>query len=541
MTENNAISAFRSGMYYEALRLFSMALQQNKTLNLLDGRAATFEKIGKYRNALKDSYRMIRLYPCNAEGYLRAGKILRLMNNCNKAIYIYKLGIKCSSCNSEKNNLLRKMLYSTLKSVKNLKSSLYFDFFQKIPLEIILKIFSYLSFKTISLCQRVSKNWRHTILSLDCLFYNLDFSCTMKPVSSKIISMNIKRSHNCVQRLILNEKCIINDSLILYMTKFCYNLTHLTLTKGFNYDLFSRSISAFSSLSSLIFLYRIELSVVARIMSNAPNTLKRFEAKKLLVNSIPFWGQVSTNIRIIKLTRVDISLCNNRENFFYVRDMLKIVPNVTHIFLNNWIENLVLDDYDFFYLNELNVLDLSGSRLLRMPLMPETLHKLNLSYLLGTDLSFSILPNFNSLRYLNLSHSSRLYPDVIIALTKFSGNNLKELFLDCCPRLDANCIINIVLSCKFIERLSLSGNSWINDSLLTVIAHELKTLKYFNLSNCFGISGFGVVKLVNILSSSIMHIILNGCYNVSLDSVMWMKQLGINVDYKFEICSVNNV
>ncbi|KTW32118.1 uncharacterized protein T551_00800 [Pneumocystis jirovecii RU7] len=121
MIENDAISAFNSEMYYEALGLFTKALHQNKTLTLLDGRAATFEKIGKYESALKDSYRMIRFYPRCIDGYLRAGKILRLMNNYNRAIYIYKLGIKCSSYDSKKNNLLRKMLYSTLKSVKNLK------------------------------------------------------------------------------------------------------------------------------------------------------------------------------------------------------------------------------------------------------------------------------------------------------------------------------------------------------------------------------------------------------------------------------------
>ncbi|KTW32119.1 uncharacterized protein T551_00801 [Pneumocystis jirovecii RU7] len=363
----------------------------------------------------------------------------------------------------------------------------------------------------------------------------------MKPISSKIISINIKRSRNLVRKLVLNGKCVINDSLLLYMAKFCCNLTHLTLTKGFNYELLSRSISAFSSLLSLIFLYEIELSVVAQVMSNVPSSLQRFEAKKLLVNSIPFWGQIPTNIRIVKLIRADISLCNNRELSFYVSDMLKIIPSVTHIFLNNWIENLVLDDYDFLYLDELDVLDLSGSRLLRTPLMPKTLLELNLSYLVGTDLSFSILPNFDCLRYLNLSYSSRLYSDAVIALTSFSGHNLKELFLDSCPQLDANCIVNLVLSCKFIERLSLSGNSWVDDSLLTVVAHELKVLKYFNLSSCFGISGFGVVELVNTRSSSIMHIVLNGCHNVSLDSVIWMRQLGINIDYKFEISSRNKV
>ncbi|KAG5440710.1 hypothetical protein PCK2_000146, partial [Pneumocystis canis] len=138
-----AIHAFKAEMYNEALGLFTEALQQNKTLSLLNGRAATFEKLGEYEYALKDSYRMIRSYPYNVEGYLRAGKVLRLMNKHIKAIYMYKRGIKCLHRDSKKSDLLLKMLYSTLKSVRENK--------------------------TITLCQRVSKNWRHMILSMDYL------------------------------------------------------------------------------------------------------------------------------------------------------------------------------------------------------------------------------------------------------------------------------------------------------------------------------------------------------------------------------------
>ncbi|KAG5438594.1 hypothetical protein PCANB_002700 [Pneumocystis canis] len=497
MIEDQAIHAFKTEMYNEALELFTKALQQNKTLSLLDGRAATFEKLGEYEYALKDSYKMIRSYPYNAEGYLRAGKVLRLMDKHIKAIDIYKRGIKYSHRGSKKSD-------------------------------------------TISLCQRVSKNWRHMILSMDSLFYNLDFSCAKKLVPSKIILMNIKRSRNFVQSVILNRKCVISDSALLYMANFCCNLTHLTLSKGFDLELFSHSVSAFSSLLSLIFLYETELSVVAKVMSNAPNSLRKLEAKRLLINFIPLWGQKVTYIKIIKLTRVDVSLCNNRVIFFDVSNMLKITPNVTHIFLNNWVENLILDTYSFLYLDNLTILDLSGSKFSRIPLMPKCLLQLNLSHLFGIDITLSEIPNFECLWRLNLSYSPGLYSNIVIALSKSSGCNLKELILDYCPRIDKHCIIDIVISCKFIEKLSLSGNSWVDDSLLEVIAQELKGLKDVNLSNCYSISGFGVIELVKKLSL-IMHIGLNGCHNVSLDSVMWMRQLGIEIDYMFEMGSSNKL
>ncbi|EMR10915.1 hypothetical protein PNEG_03606 [Pneumocystis murina B123] len=535
-------------IYYEVLKLYIKAkrfylfgsyqfytkLRRNKTMALLDNRTSVLEKIEKYESALKDSYMMIRSYPRNIEGYLRAGKILQLMNKHIKAIYIYKLGIKCLSHDLKKKNLLKKLFFSTLKNIKKNKSLvLQFDIFRKFPMEIILNIFYYLSFKTISLCLRVSRNWRQMILSLDYLFYNLDFSFAKKTVSSKIILLNIKRSHNLVQKIVLNHKCVINDSVITYMSRFCKKLTHLTLTKGFDSNLFLCSFSAFSSLLSLVFLCEIELSFIAQVMSNAPDSLQKIEARKLLVNFIPRWGQKITYIKIIKLIRVDISFCSNKLRIFDISDMLRIIPKATQIFLNNWIEILVLDSYGFSHLDKLDVLDLSGSRLSRIPLMPKCLLNLNLSYLLETDLSFSSL-NFECLRCLNLSYSPRLYSDTVITLIGYSGSSLKELFLDYCPLIDRHCIINIVSSCKFIDKLSLSGNSWVDDSLLAIIISELKVLKYIDLSNCLHVSGSSIVELVKTHLSSIIRIRLNGCYNVSLDAVTWIRQLGINIDYSFE-------
>lgn len=85
---------------------------------LLDNGPSVSEKIEKYESALKDSYMAIRSYPHNIEGYLRAGKILRLMNKHTKAIYIYKLGMKCLSHDFKKKNLLQRLFFSTLKNIK---------------------------------------------------------------------------------------------------------------------------------------------------------------------------------------------------------------------------------------------------------------------------------------------------------------------------------------------------------------------------------------------------------------------------------------
>ncbi|KAI4106071.1 MAG: hypothetical protein L6R37_002335 [Teloschistes peruensis] len=79
-----------------SLQAFSQA--DNATINVLDHRAATYEKLGNLQAALADGRRMIRLSKTSCVGYLRTGKILLLLKENKKARDIYDLG--CRNTNS---------------------------------------------------------------------------------------------------------------------------------------------------------------------------------------------------------------------------------------------------------------------------------------------------------------------------------------------------------------------------------------------------------------------------------------------------------
>lgn len=60
---------------------------------LLNLRAATFEKMDKLGEAAKEAKRMIKLDKMGAEGYLRAGKVMCLMGKWETALEVCRSGL----------------------------------------------------------------------------------------------------------------------------------------------------------------------------------------------------------------------------------------------------------------------------------------------------------------------------------------------------------------------------------------------------------------------------------------------------------------
>ena len=60
---------------------------------LLNLRAATYEKVGELGEAAREAKHMIRLDKKSAAGYLRAGKVMCLMGKWEKALEVYRSGV----------------------------------------------------------------------------------------------------------------------------------------------------------------------------------------------------------------------------------------------------------------------------------------------------------------------------------------------------------------------------------------------------------------------------------------------------------------
>ena len=115
------------------------------SVRLLDFRAATYEKLGDLNLALKDAHACLKMYEHDVRGYLRAGKLLQIMDKPSAALKLYQRGINNTI---EGTDSLRKM-HDKLSRQMTAPSAV--DPLAMLPLELIQMILSYLNFRQIVL------------------------------------------------------------------------------------------------------------------------------------------------------------------------------------------------------------------------------------------------------------------------------------------------------------------------------------------------------------------------------------------------------
>jgi len=141
-------------------------------ISLLDNRAAAYEKLGNLKDALADAKYMmkhekispkVKLLPtkveentklilANLKGYLRAGKILLLMNKIDTAVDVYKYGLRQVPQSDPNYKLLEGMhakgLDKQAQKIQKVFNSKH-DPFTVLPLEIIEMIMFQVPFTTL--------------------------------------------------------------------------------------------------------------------------------------------------------------------------------------------------------------------------------------------------------------------------------------------------------------------------------------------------------------------------------------------------------
>lgn len=134
----NAKRHLQDDHFEDAELIFTKALKMDSSnLRALEGRAVSFERRGLYGRALADARDIIRAFPTRAQGYLRCGKVLRLMKRLEDAVGIYTAGLSMVSKDDN--------LYAELQSqFKALSSSIESKSFE-LPSEIIINIFRLLT------------------------------------------------------------------------------------------------------------------------------------------------------------------------------------------------------------------------------------------------------------------------------------------------------------------------------------------------------------------------------------------------------------
>lgn len=87
---------YKLKQYDKAVEILTKGIEtcQKLTLNLYDYRAAAFDKLERFSDAVKDGREMIRLNKTDVKGYLRTASVLEKMGKEETALGIYKYGMK---------------------------------------------------------------------------------------------------------------------------------------------------------------------------------------------------------------------------------------------------------------------------------------------------------------------------------------------------------------------------------------------------------------------------------------------------------------
>jgi F-box/TPR repeat protein Pof3 len=539
---------YRRKEYVKAIDLLDLAIKHepSPSVKLLDTRAAAHEKLQDYKLALKDARTCIRIFEKDPTGYLRAAKVLQIMSKTDVALSIYKHGISKKVQNIE---LLQKMHDKLLLSLAPDKAT---DPFAQMPIEVVEMILSYLNFRQIVYCTRVSKQWKMFIDSIPGLWTDLDFSEAKKSVKSVFLSHCINTSKRKVVSATLKHVKDL-EKVIKALTRSCSDFNSLRIIDGG-----LQGESLIQILKSAANLKRLSLGSSAEISSqNLPNlllgceNLQDLECRAIIPGSLNLhWKGEFPKLRRLRLVRNHQSP-NRSMHTLRIGTLLTLTPNLLSLSLNDW-----ATPYDILSLGdsvkqlvELDMTSDLSSGPVPFPFrnLPQTIRVLRLD--LDRPLSSVVLlspkdlflPKLEELVCCGADMASLFLSDPDL-IEKYPDPEVNR-FLRCSDlsklhTLHVQCTggaqpVTSLLSLPRLEHLRslrMTHNSNINDEVAKHIASNLKQLQDVDLSSTM-ITGASVRVLVDGLKPTLRMLKFVNVWHCSPDAPEWAREQGIRVQY----------
>lgn len=539
---------YRRKEYIKAVDLLNLAIKHEPapSVKLLDTRAAVHEKLEDYKLALKDARTCIRMFEKDPTGYLRAGKVLQLMSKTDIALSIYKHGISKKVKNAD---LLQKMHDKLLLSLAPAKAA---DPFAQLPIEIVEMILSYLNFRQIVYCTRVSKQWKMFIDSLPGLWMDLDFSEAKKSIRPAFLSHCINTSkHKVVSATLKHVKEM--EKVIRALARSCSEFNSLRIVDGG-----LQGESLIHNLKSATNLRKLTLGTSAGVscmtlpgLLLGCENLEEFECRSIIPGSVNLhWKGEFPKLRRLKLIR-NYQSPNRSSHILRIGTLLALTPNLRSLSLNDW-----ATPYDILSLKDtvkqLVELDMTSdvpSGPVPFPFrdLPQSLRVLRLdvdrplsSVVLLSPKNF-FLPNLEELICSGTDMASLLLsdPDLISKypdpadnrfLRQSNLSKLHTLHVQCTGNADT---ITSLLALPRLERLRslhLTHHTKINDEVAKHIASNMILLQDVDLSSTM-ITGAGVRALVDGLKPTLRTLKFVNVWHCSSDAPEWAREQGIRVQY----------
>ena len=497
---------------------------------LFDNRAATYTNLGRLKPALRDGKQMIEQDKSNCTGYLRAGKILQLLEKPDTALDIYQLGLRRALPSDPNTKLLQGIRDKLAKQCAPPKAV---DPFQVLPIEIVEIIISHLRFKDTVHMLRVSKSWRDLLSSMPRLWANLDFSNAKKNVRLTTVRKYVKNGQGTCSAICFDHFGLFQQNILSYVASRCRGMREVRLLSGFVGASLLKAAPCAVNLQTLIISSQCETTsdTVSQLLQQCVN-LERAEFHD--VNASTSYVQKSF------MPKMHTLVLNARPGFRDVLDfhqLLVQIENICSLTLRNWEDFDPSEPLDFSYLPTLEYLDISNLTTALPPRLPESIRSVDMTKCndnnytgIGAPQTYEppVLPNLSTLL---LGHSYIHTPPQAIDI--FTANRGGLRVVDISGILLEDQVPSLILDGHLarVEKLKLRENA-VGDAVASLIAEKLSELQQLDLARTM-VTGVGVKALITGLKGKLEWLGLDECRHTSVDAVELARSMGVKVSYRF--------
>jgi hypothetical protein len=411
-------------------------------------------------------------------------------------------------------------------------------------------VVSNLSLRDLLKCHRVNRQWRAILTSDHSLYQSLDLitpaekrlnqqhiRALVRYSGGDIRSLKIRQpKENFVPSLVeLDETSIVkyrkqSISLLLPLFKNLERLEVLRIESNprTSLDLLSFPIFPHQSIRYLDINYYLHDKVVKYICETAKqleyfgfstNRLSTFPegpVQALSVKSlvIRMESHIQENLALAPFLNWFPSL----EEFTLILEYVRIIPVTTWLLKLNlpWknlkaarirgtthVESLTINS------SELRILELSGFGYLQTPDIPSQI----------------------SLEELTIDMTRLLRPELLDQFLE-SARSLKKLTITSAPLFEATHIEHFLREGINLSHVNINGLRYVNDGTLELL-HHLKQLQRLNVDNCHGITGVGIIRVVENISPKrggrLTSISIRGNESIRRQTMDWARNFGVTI------------
>lgn len=215
--------AFQRSQFKAAYQHFSSSLLKDAdNIVILDCRAATSEKLGRYEDVLRDARLMVKSEPSKARGYIRMIKALNALKQKSKAQQIVHVALKRVPVSDK--------LYQALLTLKTTEEIIRpaKNYWPLLPTELIWSIFSYLTLEDKARCLMVCRPWYQFFISEPTIWRNIEIKSYYRLNLQNLNRYIRYASHQGLHQLVINWDWSHRQKVIpLLLNCNLYALQHL--------------------------------------------------------------------------------------------------------------------------------------------------------------------------------------------------------------------------------------------------------------------------------------------------------------------------